>query len=117
MNGLQQECLVLSASTYSVKDEKTGETNSGLTIFYLPTDNLSPVEDEQALERGEMSRGLQPAKVSLPLKMKDKVFSVPGLYGLTLRMVTRQLRTQIQPVDIQFICDVDMRRTQQKDTK
>ena len=106
---MKQTCLILSASTYAIPDEKTGEIkNSGLTIFYLPTDNLSPTEDPTAQKRGQMSKGMQPAKISFPKEMQQKVNSVPGMYELTLQMVVRQLKTQIQPVDIDFIGDVDL---------
>ena len=114
MNALKQKCLVLSASTYQIQDERTGATNSGLTVFYLPTDNLAPVEDEQARSRGQMSKGLQPAKVSLPYDKHLKVLEVPAMYELSLQMVTRQLKTQIQPVDIDFIGTLETKLTQAK---
>jgi hypothetical protein len=108
MNGMKQTCLVLSASTYSIKDEKTGEVNSGLTVFYLPTDNLSPVIDEAAADRGQISHGMQPSKVSMPIGNQTKIISAPALYEMTFKMVTRQLKMQIQPVDLKYIGKVGL---------
>jgi hypothetical protein len=110
MNGMKQTCLVLSASTYKITDEKTGETNSGLTVFYLPTDSLSPTEDATAKERGQIAHGIQPSKVSMPYSAQSKVVAAPGLYEITFQMVTRQLKTQIQPVDMKFIGVANIQR-------
>jgi len=108
MNGLKQTCLVLSATSYSMKEKDTDKIISGLTVFYLPTDNLNTVEDEQAIARGEIKKGLQPSKVILPYEKKHKIVNAPGMYSLTLQMVSRQLRTEVQPVDIEFIGEVEL---------
>jgi len=108
MNGMKQKCLVLSASTYSIEDEKTGKTNAGITVFYIPTDTLAPQIDEMAASRGQISFGIQPSKVSLPYEMRSKVVTAPAFYDLTFQMVTRQLKTQIQPVDIDYIGNVEV---------
>lgn len=103
MQEMKQRCLVLSASTYKITDEKTGEVNSGLTVFYLPTDNLSPEDDEAARGRGQIALGIQPSKANLPLDKQTKVKFAPALYDMTLKMVTRQLKMQIQPVDLEYV--------------
>jgi len=103
MQDFKQRCLVLSASTYKVPDEKTGEIKTGLTVFYLPTDKLEIYDDPVARGNGQISLGMQPSKVSLPIEMRNKVKFAPALYDLTLKMITRQLKTQIQPVDIDYV--------------
>jgi hypothetical protein len=108
MNGMKQICLVLSASTYKIEDEKTGEINSGLTVFYVPTESLSPEEDLSARERGHIAHGMQPSKVSLPIAAREKVVTAPALYELTFKMVTRQLKMQVQPVDLEYIGNVQL---------
>ena len=112
MNGMKQRCLVLSASTYQITDEKTGEVNQGLTVFYLPTDSLAKQVDEVARSRGQMGYGLQPSKVTLPIDKKLKVVHAPALYDLTFQMVTRQLKTQIQPVDLDYVAEVEIKQAQ-----
>jgi len=108
MNGMKQTCLVLSASTYKITDEKTGETNEGLTVFYLPTDNLEPQVDELATSRGQLGYGIQPSKVTFPIDKKIKIVNAPAFYDLTFQMVTRQLKTQIQPVDLEYVSKVEI---------
>lgn len=105
MQGMKQKCLVLSASTYQITDEKTGEIKSGLTIFYITIDDLSPKDDPMARERGQISLGLQPSKESLPITKREKIVTAPALYDITFQMVTRQLKTQVKPVDIDFISE------------
>jgi hypothetical protein len=114
MNGMKQTCLVLSASTYEMTDEKTGKQSSGLTVFYLPTDNLAPQADELAKSRGQMGHGIQPSKVTLPIEKKTKIVNAPALYELTFQMVTRQLKTQVQPVDIDYIAEAELKRVPTK---
>lgn len=108
MQDFKQRCLVLSASTYKITDEKTGEVNSGLTVFYLPTDKLTPEDDPAARERGHISLGVQPSKVSLPISKAEKVKFAPALYDMTLKMVTRQLKMQVQPVDLEYVGMVEI---------
>ncbi|MCL2223496.1 MAG: hypothetical protein FWB96_00855 [Defluviitaleaceae bacterium] len=103
MQEFKQKCLVLSATTYKMTDEKTGETNSGLTLFYIPTDKLTPEDDAAARGRGQISLGIQPSKVTLPIDLQTKVKHAPALYELTLKLVTRQLKAQIQPINLEYV--------------
>lgn len=114
MNGMKQTCLVLSASTYKITDDKGEITNTGMTVFYLPTDNLNPIEDAQAAEQGRMVKGLQPAKVNLPTTLAAKIIAAPAMYNLTLQMTVSQLKTQIKPVDIEYLGAVQMHVEQPK---
>jgi hypothetical protein len=111
MQDFKQRCLVLSASTYQITDEKGEVTAEGMTIFYLPTDNLELQDDQVARGRGQMSLGLQPAKVTMPLEMQQKILQAPAMYELTLKMVTRQMKAQIQPVDFEFVGNVELQTT------
>jgi len=98
----------LSASSYRIPDTKTGEISEMLMVYYLPTDKLTPEDDAVARGSGEINLGMQPSKVKLPYEMKNKVKFAPAIYDLTLKMVTRQLKTQIQPVDIEYVSNVEL---------
>ena len=56
MQPFKQQYLVLSAQQYRIVDENTGEINEGISLWYIPTDSLDPVEDEQARIRGDLER-------------------------------------------------------------
>jgi hypothetical protein len=86
-----------------MKDERTGEINSGLSVFYLPTEDLKAQDDPAARERGEISLGTQPSKVSLPYEAKAKVTMAPAYYDISFKMVTRQLKTQVTPYDLELV--------------
>ena len=106
---IKQKCLVLSLSTYSVKDEKTGEKNEGITMFYLPKEHLNPEDDQEARGRKQVSLGQQPSKSPVPLDKIHKLVSAPAFYDITFQMVTRQLKAQLQAVDIDFVSNVELK--------
>ena len=100
MQPFKQQYLVLSAQQYRIVDENTGEINEGLSLWYIPSDSLDPVEDEQARIRGDIVRGYKVAKMALPLSLKDKMGPFPALYDVTLEMTTVQQRLQVRARDI-----------------
>jgi len=103
MQPFKQTYLLLSAQTYNMTDEDTGALIEGVSLWYLPSDNLDAVEDEAYAARGGISRGIKVAKVSLPLDKRTKIVSVPGLYEFTLEMTSVAQRLQVRAKDIDFI--------------
>jgi hypothetical protein len=76
-NQMIQNVIVIAVSTYIIKNEKTGEVeNSGTTVRYLATDDLSPCEDTQ-----RSAKGYKPAKANLPIGDFSKLPVVPALYN------------------------------------
>ena len=108
MKPFKQQYLILSAQSYRIVDESTGAVNEGISLWYIPDDNLDPVEDEMAVARGDIVRGLKVAKMALPMKLASKMGSFPGLYDVTLEMVTVQQKQQVRPRDIDFIGTVKL---------
>ena len=106
MKPFKQQYLILSAQSYRMVDENTGAVNEGISLWYLPDDNLDPVEDPEATARGDIVRGIKVAKMSLPLKLAPKMSSFPGIYDVTLEMVTVAQKQQVRPKDIDFVATV-----------
>jgi len=108
MKGFQQTYLCLSAQTYSIKDETTGQVNEGVSIQYVPDDTLDPETDELAASRGQISLGKKVAKMSLPVKVTEKLREFPGLYNVTLEMAIVAQKQQIRAKDIDFVSTVKL---------
>jgi len=114
MKDLKATYILLSADTYSIKDQNTGEINDGLNIWYL-TDDVLENQDRDA--RGNnISKGILPTQGSLPFYCASKLVSVPGMYEVSLRMTTvKQTRNNgtkmaqsIVPVDLKFVGDIKL---------
>ena len=108
MQPFKQDYLILSAQTYRMVDENTGVVNEGISVWYLPTDNLQPVEDEQSKVRGDLFRGVKVAKLALPLSLLSKIGSVPGLYSVTMEMVSVQQKLQVRARDLDLVGSVKL---------
>ena len=60
MKKITEDVLVLSIDHYEVKDDTTGQINSGTTCWYYPNAAL------ETIDNGANSKGVKPAKMSLP---------------------------------------------------
>ena len=107
MQKFQQQYLILSADTYSIRDEETKELNEGISIWYIPDNDIQPSVNPSS-SRGQASMGIKPVKMSLPLELVGKLQSVPGIYNVTLRMTAVLMKQQIRPVDIDFVSSVKL---------
>jgi len=108
---MKQAMLILSAQSYQIKDEKTNEISAqGISVQYIPTDNLDPVYDMEAADRGTLSKGSKVAKVSLPYSMYAKISSLPfpGMYDASLKMSVVGGKMQLQITDIDYIGNVKL---------
>jgi hypothetical protein len=91
MQAFKQAYLCLSAQTYRIEQEdatgrKTGEIIEGITVRYVPDNELTPREDTQAYERGQIFRGIKAAKLNLPITAKDQLNQFPAIYNVELEM-------------------------------
>ena len=111
MQAFKQKYLFLSAQSYSIDQVEGKEPLTGVSVRYLPTDNLSPLVDQQALERGQTKKGVNHVKVSLPLAMLPKLQVLPGLYEATLEMSVAQEKQQVRITDIEFMSAVTLTPT------
>ena len=108
MQSFQQKYLILSAQTYRMQDESTGELREGISLGYIPDDNLEPYEDAEALKRGQVSRGKKVAKMALPIELQPKLKEFPGIYNVTLEFSIVGQKQQVRPKDIDFVSSVKL---------
>ena len=74
----RKKIIILSAARYEIADEKTGKvTNSGCTVRYVMTDDLSPQID------GDV-KGHRPAKANLPYHMYEAFGELPAVFEVSL---------------------------------
>jgi len=71
--------FVLSVSAYSFTDEATKRLNEGITVRYIITEDLSPIEDSE-----KRIKGYKPAKATMPISDYGKFTVVPAYYEATL---------------------------------
>ena len=103
MQSFTQTYLCLYARTYKITDEKTGEvTNEGISIKYVPDNNLEPRCDEQAAARGQDVRGLNTAKFTLPMSSLPNLGVFPALYEVDLEMAVVADKLQVRAKNMRF---------------
>lgn len=106
MQAIKQTYLLLSANEYRIQDEQTGSINEGVSIQYIPDDNLDPVIE--TAQDGQYVRGKKVAKMSLPLSVLFKLGSFPGLYDVKLEMRVVSAKTQLRAIDLDFVSEVKL---------
>jgi len=120
---LKAKYILLSADTYSITDQNTGEINDGMNIWYVAADNL-----EMTLRDGRgrnISVGILPTQGSLPYEASKKLVSVPAIYEFTMEMKTVKQTAHgqskmvpiIVPVDIKYMGDIKLTVTDATSTK
>lgn len=94
---MRQQMLVLSALPYALKTE-SGEVLEGISVHYIPKDNLDPTED------GTL-KGVRVGKISLPITKREKIASLPfpALYDTTLEMALSRGKMELKIVDIELV--------------
>jgi len=112
MQPFKQTFLCLYARPYTITDEKTGEvTAEGISIKYVPTNNLDPITDEEAAALGQDVRGVNTAKFTMPLSSLSKLGVFPALYDVDLQVKVVADKLQIRAKDIQFKSTVRLEMT------
>lgn len=76
---MTMEAILLYALPYEIKHDN-GEIGSGLSLWVHPTSDLSP----EVGERGDI--GYKPLKLGLPLSLRHKLISAPGVYKFQVAM-------------------------------
>ena len=111
---LKGKYILLSADTYSITDQQTGEINDGMNIWYVASDTL---ERQTRDARGKnLSAGILPTQGSLPYEAASKIVSVPAIYEFTMEMKTVKQNAHgqskmipiIVPVDIKYMGDIKL---------
>jgi hypothetical protein len=101
MQTFKQMYLCLSAQTYRIEQEN-GEVIEGITVRYIPDNDLTPREDAQAYERGQISRGIKAAKMNLPITAKNQLNIFPAIYSVDMEMAVVSDKLQVKAKSIEF---------------
>jgi hypothetical protein len=113
MQTIKQAYLCLSAQTYRIEQEdkkgkKTGEVVEGITIRYVPTNDLAPQEDATASARGQISRGVKAAKMTLPITAESQLGLFPAIYNVEMEMAVVGDKLQVRGKAIEFASEVKL---------
>ncbi len=97
---MKSNCILLKSSPYRIVDDKTGEVNEGVSLRYIPFENLNPVQDELNPD----NKGTETVKVSVPYSQLKNIKEVPALYSFTFKMTVDKDRKQVvKPVALEFL--------------
>lgn len=94
------KAIILFANTWSMTDEYTGNLREGLTIEYLMTEDLGPIENEDG------SLGYRTIKESVTINKAKKIEKVPGIYDLTFGYTVRKGRPVLKVMDLDYVSEV-----------
>lgn len=95
------KAIVFFANTWSMTDEHTGIIREGLTIEYVMTDKLSPVNNNE-----DGSLGYRTIKESINIANANQIKKVPGIYEMTYGFTVRQGRPVMKLQEIKFVSEV-----------
>lgn len=100
---MKQNIIILSANPYSIKDERTGNLNAGISVVYLPTDSLYPVNNDNG------SKGTRPAKGTLSQSVLSDLVMVPGIYDAELDLnIGSDGRPGLRLKSVNFLSVIDI---------
>lgn len=92
----QVRAIVTYAKPWEMEDERTGKLRKGLTVEFLITESLLPVENE------DESYGYRSSKESLPVECLKKIREIPGLYELSFTLTAgakQKMVTKLANID------------------
>lgn len=92
------KAVITYANVWEMEDERTGRTRKGVTVEYMLTDSLAPVENEDG------SIGYRHIKESMPIDKLDSIKEVPGVYNMIFTLqpgAKGKLQTKL--ANVQFL--------------
>ena len=97
---MKQRCILLYAMPYSIEEEN-GAKNEGISLSYLPLDDLKPQADP---DRG--SKGVAPCKQSVSVDFATQLVSLPGIYDVNFALRTVQSKPTLVPLSFGYVGEV-----------
>ena len=94
---MNSKCILLYAMPYSIEEEN-GSKNEGISVYYLPLDDLKPTVDPV---RG--SKGVAPCKQSVPITVASQLVSLPGIYDVTFTLRTLNNKPTLVPMSFSYV--------------
>lgn len=103
---MKADYIILSARSYKITSEETGQINEGISMWAINEDNLLPYEDEQSMRNGQINKGIVPFKLNLPLNEGNKIKNIPGIYEVTYISNVVGNKIQERVIDIVYKNDI-----------
>lgn len=95
---METKVIVLYARPWSLVDDNTGKTRSGVSIHYLTTDKLSAYSNEDGSEFG-----YPPVKQSISVEASAALTCVPGLYNASMELRASKGQNILAVSSLEFI--------------
>ena len=93
--------IVTFAFPWRMEDEMSGPVREGLTVHYLMTDNLKPLENEDG------SMGYRQVQESVHINNLKNIVKVPGIYELKFGYLVRRGKPILKLQELQYVSEVD----------
>ncbi|MDR2568905.1 MAG: hypothetical protein LBD23_01225 [Oscillospiraceae bacterium] len=108
---MTQNVIVISASQYVIKNDKTGEVeNTGTTVRFVFSENLAPKEDIE-----KKVKGYKPAKITLTYDDYSMFPTVPALYEAEIDFsVDSQGKAAIAAKNFKFLSEISVKKASAK---
>lgn len=92
--------IILSANSWKMEDEKSGQIREGISVQYILTDNLKPNIEENGL------LGYKIAQETIPVSHYADLEKVPGIYDLQFGFNIVKNKPVAKLKSVQFISEV-----------
>ena len=107
---MKQNVIVLSVSQFMILNDNTGEVeNSGCTVRYLLSEDIEPKKETKSGKN--LTKGVKPAKCTIPYNDYSKYDVVPGLYEASLGFdVDSKGNTKLKIDDFRFLSEIKINK-------
>ena len=94
--------IVTYAFPWRMEDEINGTVREGLTVHYLMTDKLTPLENEDG------SMGYRLAQESVHIQNLKNIVKVPGIYEMTYGYTIKRGKPILKLQELEFVSEVEV---------
>lgn len=92
--------IVIFAKPWRFVDENTGQVREGVSLEYLMTDSLSPIENDDG------SAGYMILKESVGIDKMNQIVEVPGIYDITYGFELKKGKPVMKIKGMKFVSGV-----------
>jgi len=107
---MKRQILVLCTKGYEVTNEKSGEVNSGISIYYYGiNDEYVPFDPSVSAEK--IVAGIMPEKASLDLSVSRDIVKVPAIYdGDFILKTGADLKPKLVLNSFKYVSDFEIKK-------
>lgn len=95
------KAIVTFAFPWRMEDEINGTVREGLTVHYLMTDSLAPLENEDG------SMGYRQVQESVHIQNAKNIVKVPGIYEMKFGYTVRRGKPIMKLQELKFVSEVE----------